>query len=130
MSSTRQIAIGVATMLTAATVFAQVIQAPKELSGRWTFAPANRSNSFSLDDIAAAPDGSFTAKLTWWTTDPKCAVRNEAISGRMTATGLTFDARTKCDVDFTAVLNRSENEWVGQATTKGANAATVEMKAK
>ena len=112
------------------TSVAQQMQLPKDLSGRWTFVAAGRTNTFSLDEIATTQDGKFTAKLTWWTTDPACTVRNEPVAGLLTTKGITFDAKTKCNVEFTAILNAGEKEWTGQATTKGANSVVVEMKAK
>ena len=119
-----------AVMLFVTGVVAQSVQVPKELSGRWTLAAAGRTNTFSLDDISAGPDASFTAKLTWWTTDPKCTVRKEPISGKVTATGIAFNAATKCGVEFTAVLNQTGNEWLGEAVGKAPNSPAVELKAR
>lgn len=120
-----------AIVLPLSSVLAQPAQLPKDIAGRWSLPGTDRSNLFSLDGIAAAPDGtSFTAALTWWTTDPKCSVRNEPVSGKVTASGMSFDAKTKCGVEFTAVLQRTGAEWAGQATTKGGNSTVVELKAK
>ena len=103
---------------------------PAELSGRWTFASAGRTNTFSLDAIKPATDKTFTALLTWWTTDPKCTIRKEPITGRVTEGGIAFDSKTKCDVEFTAELNRGDREWIGKAVTKGENSVTLEVRAK
>jgi hypothetical protein len=51
------------------------------------------------------------------------------ITGRLTDTGLSFDTTTKCDVSFTAELNRSASGWQGKGTTKGENAVVVDLKA-
>ena len=109
---------------------AQTQVLPGELSGRWTFASAGRTNTFSLDAIKPGTDKTFTAVLTWWTADPKCTIRKEPIAGRVTEGGIAFDAKTKCDVEFTTELNRGEKEWVGKAVTKGDNSVTLEVRAK
>ena len=103
---------------------------PNELSGRWTFASAGRTNTFSLDAIRPAKDSTFTAVLTWWTSDPKCTIRREPITGRITEGGIAFDTKTKCDIEFTTELNRGEKEWVGKAVTKGDSSVTLEVRAK
>ena len=127
-----RLALSLATLVLALpiAVFAQQVLVPKELSGRWTFASAGRSDIFSLGDITTTPDGKFDANLTWWTVNPACTVRGEPISGLVSATGITFDAKTKCDVEFTAVLSPNEKEWTGQATTKGPNSVVVQMRAR
>ena len=99
---------------------------PKEISGRWSF--SGGSNIFSLEEIVPSGESAFTANLTWWTRDPACVVRNQSITGRITATGIAFDGKTKCDVKFVAELNRSEGVWTGRATTE--QGTVVEMKAK
>ena len=109
-------------------VQAQAQAVPKQLSGRWTIASLGRTNLFSIDDIVVAQDQSFTAKLTWWTIDPKCKLHKEPLTGRLTDTSLTFDATTKCDVSFAAELNRAEKGWVGKATVKSSG-LLVDMKA-
>ena len=116
--------------LWASTTLAQAPGLPAELSGRWTFASANRSNAFSLEDIKLAADKSFTAVLTWWTTDPACTIRKEPIVGRVLDTGISFDGKTKCNVEFITELSRGEKEWTGKAVTKGANSVTLDVRAK
>lgn len=112
-----------------AAALAQAPALPKELSGRWTFAPAKRSNMFSLDEIEAQGEQGFKARLTWWASDPKCTIHKEPITGRYTATTLTFDATTKCNVPFTTELARADKGWVGKATTHDTNNVVLELKA-
>jgi hypothetical protein len=128
-SPTSLVAIGLLAF-SAQIVHSQQLSLPAELSGRWTFASAGRTNTFSLDQIKPATDKSFTAVLTWWTSDPACTIRKEPITGRLTAGGIAFDAKTKCDVEFTTELARGEKEWVGSAITKGTNSVTLEVRAK
>jgi hypothetical protein len=116
--------------LSALATLAQVQPLPEELSGRWTFAAAGRSNTFSLDQIKPTGDKTFTAVLTWWTSDPACMIRKVPLAGRLTEGGIAFDAKTRCDVEFTAELNREAKEWVGKAVTKGATSVTLEVRAK
>ncbi len=108
---------------------AQSTELPDSLSGRWTWVERNLGQAFSLDDIKTQPDQSFTAKLTWWTIDPKCAIRSSPIVGKQTAAGLTFDAKTKCDQTFSAELARASSGWAGKATTTSGNTVVVELKA-
>lgn len=108
---------------------AQPAELPGALSGRWSWAQRGGSQTFFLDDIKAQPDRSFTAKLTWWTIDTKCAIRGEPVVGRITKSGLAFDAKTKCDVGFTAELLRGTSGWTGQATTTGTTPVVVQRKA-
>jgi hypothetical protein len=108
---------------------AQPLALPKELSGRWTFAAQNRTQTFSLSEISASDQSTFTAKLTWWTTDPSCTIRSEPIQGRITPTGIAFDSKTKCDVSFTAELDRAASGWQGKATTTSGNRAELSLRA-
>ena len=101
---------------------------PKEISGRWTIQGTPRTQTFSIRDISAKPDGNFSATLTWWTFDPKCTLRDEPITGKMTDTGLSFEAKTKCDVSFLAMLERSKNEWAGTARTTSGPEVTLTLK--
>lgn len=103
---------------------------PKDLSGRWSVESLRATNIFSLDDIAAGPDGTFTAKLTWWTRNPSCTLRKEPLSGRLTPSGIAFDVTTKCNTKFVAELNRAEGGWVGKAVTVEATPVTAELTAK
>jgi hypothetical protein len=114
--NSRLLTLGAAALVSI-TVLAQSMQLPKEISGRWSF--SGGSNIFSLEDIAPTSDGGFTAKLTWWTRDPACVVRNEPISGKTTTTGISFDSKTKCGVEFSVELTRSEKQWLGKGTTSG-----------
>lgn len=108
---------------------AQSTDLPESLSGRWTLVERNLGQAFSLSEIKAQADQSFTAKLTWWTLDPKCSIRGVPIVGKLTSTGLAFDARTKCDQTFAAELGRASSGWAGKATTTSGNTVVVEMKA-
>ena len=111
-----------------AAVFAQDL--PKEISGRWTWTARGATQVFSLEDIQAQGSG-FTAKLTWWTQDSKCTLRGEPITGRVVGQEIAFEARTKCDVAFTATLARSGAEWAGSAkTTNTPQPVLLELKAK
>jgi hypothetical protein len=103
---------------------------PKDLSGRWTVESLKATNIFSLDDIAAGPDGTFTAKLTWWTRNPSCTLRKEPLTGRVTPSGISFDVTTKCNNKFVAELNRLESGWTGKAVTVEATPVTAELTAK
>lgn len=96
---------------------AQEVGLPKEISGRWLIQSSGRTQTFSLDGIVARGDKTFSAKLTWWATDAKCSLSDEPIVGQVTDAGITFDAKNKCDVSFTAVLDRSDKAWAGTATT-------------
>ena len=89
------VAIAVATFGSA---HAQDSPFPKEISGRWTIQSSGRTQSFSIEEISVEADRTFRAKLTWWTSDPKCVIRNEAIIGKVSDVGISFDAKTKCDV--------------------------------
>lgn len=109
---------------------AQSAALPKELSGRWTFAAQNRTQSFSLEEISASSPDSFAAKLTWWTSDPKCTIRSEPITGRVTPAGIAFDSKTKCDVAFTAELSRAASGWTGKAVTTSGNRVELSLTAK
>jgi hypothetical protein len=110
-------------------VLAQTTALPKDLSGRWTLESQNRTQTFSLDGISASGPDAFTAKLTWWTTDPSCTIKAESITGRITPTGIAFDGKTKCDVSFTAELNRAASGWEGRATTTSGRQVELSLKA-
>jgi hypothetical protein len=108
---------------------AQAPDLPSSLSGRWTWVQRGVSQTFALEEIKALPGKSFAASLTWWTIDPKCAIRKLPIVGTQTDTGLTFDATTKCDVSFSAEISRTSSGWTGKAATKSGNVVVVELKA-
>ena len=102
---------------------------PKELSGRYVVVGTTVTQVFSLQGMTQDTDNTFKAKLTWWTRDQKCVIRNEPIIGRITATGIAFDARTKCDVPFTVELNRAEKKWIGKAATTDGPPIVLELQA-
>ena len=108
---------------------AQTSDLPNSLSGRWAWVERGLGQTFSLDEIKAKPDQTFTATLTWWTIDPKCAIHGAALTGKLTTAGLAFDAKTKCDVPFTAELVRGPTGWTGKATATGVNTVVLELKA-
>lgn len=117
----RNLAWAAALTVVAAAATAQPQPLPVELSGRWTLPSPNRSQTFALKGIAPAGEGAFTATLTWWASDPRCTIQSVPITGRVTPTGIAFDARTPCDVAFTAELDRAQSGWQGKATTVSAN---------
>jgi hypothetical protein len=114
----------------AACVDAQESPLPKELSGRWAVPGTNTTDVFSLADMAAGTNSTFAAKLTWWTPDRSCVIRSEPITGRVTPTGISFDATTKCGVAFIVELNRQEKGWAGKGNTTGARLVQIELKAQ
>jgi hypothetical protein len=116
--------------MAASVTCAQESPLPKELSGRWAVPNTNLSDLFSLEEMTATADSSFAAKLTWWTRDRSCVIRSEPISGRVTPTGITFDAKTKCDVAFTVELNRQEKAWAGKGSTTSGRLVQIELKAQ
>ena len=121
-------AIGIL-LVTMGSALAQTTALPKDLSGRWTLASQNRTQTFSLDEILASGPDAFTAKLTWWTTDPSCMIRAAPVTGRITPTGISFDSKTKCDVSFTAELNRAASGWEGRANTTSGTRVELLLKA-
>ena len=98
-------------------VCAQEMPLPKEIKGRYSAIGTSSGQIFSLSDITQRPDSTFAAKLTWWTSQASCTVRSAPITGRVTPTGLAFDAKTNCDVAFSIELNRQEKGWVGKGNT-------------
>ncbi len=98
-----------------AEVAAQAQTLPVSLSGRWSFPVDGSTQTFSLDAITAQPDNTFTANLTWWQTNLWCAIREQPIVGRRTETGIEFDVPRKCNIQYTAELNRTASGWVGKA---------------
>ena len=95
---------------------------PSSLSGRWSLRTFNQK--FALDDIQDKGDGTFAAKLTWWTKDSKCALRSVPVTGQITDKGIRWNATTACKVPFEAELVRGDGGWEG--TAKSTNPA-VEM---
>jgi hypothetical protein len=95
---------------------AQPQELPGSLSGRWRFAVDGSTQTFSLSEIKAQPDKTFTANLTWWQSDPWCATRNLPIVGRQTESGITFDVPKKCNIAYTVQLRRESSGWIGTAS--------------
>jgi hypothetical protein len=123
------IATEVLFVLASASALAQDQGLPKTISGRWNVYGGSASQVFSLEEISQGQDKTFTAKLTWWTVNSACVVRAESISGRVTASGLAFDAKTKCDVSFSVELNRAEGSWVGKGATTSGPQVQLDLKA-
>lgn len=122
----------IALAIAAATVgaaHAQQTTLPKELSGRYVVVGTRATQLFSLKDITPDGESAFKAKLTWWTRNAPCDLKDEPIVGRVTATGIAFDAKS-CDIPFTVELNRAEKDWVGKGATTGGPARTLELKAE
>ena len=119
---------------TATFAFAEEQEFPKDLHGRWTRASAagrSAAQPFDLESLQRKDDGTFAAKLTWTTADPKCILRFKAITGRLTPAGdLRFESVTPCGEEITAELKRSGGGWVGQATNKATPPAVMELTAK
>ncbi len=88
---------------------------PASLSGRWTFSVDGSTQIFSLDAIKVQPADTFTANLTWWQTNPWCAIREQPIVGRRTETGIEFDVPKKCNIQYLVELNRTSSGWTGKA---------------
>ena len=109
--------------------FPQAAELPKEIAGRWTMQASGRTQTFSIEEISAQTDGTFRAKLTWWTSDPKCLIKNEPIIGKFGNDGISFDAKNKCDVSFTTILGRDRTGWTGTATTTSGPTVVLDLKA-
>ena len=85
---------------------------------------------FSLKDIHAQPDKTFTAKLTWWQTNPWCATRDLPIVGRQTESGgIAFEVPRMCGISYVAELNRSASGWVGKASSMSGFGLMLDLKA-
>jgi len=89
---------------------------PNSLSGRWRFALDGSSQTFSLEEIRAQPDRTFTAKLTWWQTNPWCATRSVPIVGRQTESGIAFEVPRTCNISYSVQLRREASGWIGTAS--------------
>lgn len=95
----------------------QTAPLPTSIEGRWTF--RNFTNVYAIKDISAAADGTFSAKLTWWTPNPACAVKNEPIKGTVAGEVISFEATTQCNAQFSVELERKGgSEWLGKSATK------------
>ena len=105
-------------VLSAAPLLAQSL--PASLSGRWTGVSNNNvSQTFALERIEAKGESAFSARLTWWTANAACAVRDQPIAGQWRGGTLSFTARTACDVTFDVELARGDGGWRGRAVTSG-----------
>lgn len=89
---------------------------PSSLNGRWRFTPDGTSQTFSLDEIKPQPDGTFTAKLTWWQYNPWCATVSVPIVGRQTPSGIAFEVPRKCNIAYSVELRREASGWIGTAS--------------
>jgi hypothetical protein len=123
-------------LLAAAAVSAQAQGAPRELPkdlhGRWTVVPAGSkpvTQPFDLENIQRKDDGTFSARLTWTTADPKCIVRYQPMTGRVTPSGLSFETVTKCDVAISAELAQQGSTWIGKATSKATPPTVMDLTA-
>jgi len=129
MAKFKQLMTVAIAVVTIGSAYAQDSQLPKEISGRWTIQSSGRTQTFSIEEISVEADRTFRAKLTWWTTDPKCVIRNEAIVGKVGDDGISFDAKSKCDVSFTTKLSRNKSGWTGTATTTSGPIVVLDLKA-
>ena len=102
---------------------------PSSLSGRWRWPADSTQQVFSLDEIRAQPDRTFTAKLTWWQVNPWCAWRDLPIVGRQTDEGIAFEVPRMCGIAYVAELRRSPSGWVGQASSMSGYGLYLELKA-
>jgi hypothetical protein len=112
---------------------AQEQELPKDLHGRWTTAtPSGRSapQPFDLESVTRKDGGTFAARFTWTSADPKCTIRFQPITGRVTPTGLKFESTTPCGEPITAELARGAGGWVGQATNKATPPVVMDLTAK
>jgi hypothetical protein len=122
-------------LATAPLGWAQEQAMPSEINGQWTFQRPSGggpiSNKFSLNDIKVAPDKSFSAKLTWWTAVPSCAIVGDPVSGTANEKGLTWEFTTKgtCRDPYVAELARADKGWEGKVTGKN-NGVSAPLKAE
>ena len=108
----------IALLLSPLLAMAQAQTVPAEIKGRWTY--QNLSDIFTLSDIKAASDRTFTAKLEWWTANKRCSIRGEPVSGMLTDKGIAWDMVSKapCNRPASVELNRRQNGWDGKVTDK------------
>jgi hypothetical protein len=121
-------------LLAAAGALAQTPELPKDLHGRWTGTPQGGrapTQPFDLEKIERKAGDTFAARLSWVTTDAKCTIRYQPVTGRVTDKGLVLDAVTPCGQALHAELVRgAADAWVGQATTAGTPPVVVDLTAK
>jgi hypothetical protein len=106
---------------------------PKDLHGHWAPTAATgraATEPFDLENINAHGDGTFDARLSWATPDPKCTIRYQRITGHVTASGLRFEPKTPCQEAWTAELSRGGSGWIGMASNTATPPAVVELSAK
>jgi hypothetical protein len=103
-------------ILVCAQAVAQSQDLPSSLSGRWRFAVDGTTQTFSLEEIRAQTDKTFTAKLTWWQDNPWCATRGLPIVGRQTESGIAFEVPKKCNISYSVQLRRESSGWIGTAS--------------
>lgn len=125
----RQMTVTFIAIAAAGLTGAQDAPVPKDISGRWTMQGTARTQTFAIEDITVNADRTFRAKLTWWTSDPKCLIKNEPIVGQLVEGVLQFEAKNRCDVSFTTKLSRTDNEWTGTATTTSGPMVVLNLKA-
>jgi len=104
---------------------------PKDLHGRWSVGAAgSKTQPFDLENVKRQDDGTFAARLTWTTTDPRCILRYQPITGSVTATSLKFESVTPCGEAINAELKPAAAGWVGQATNKATPPVVMALTAK
>ena len=103
-------------VLVCAALSAQAQELPNSINGRWRFPLDGTTQTFSLEEIRPQPDRTFTAKLTWWQTDPWCATRGLPIVGRETESGIAFEVPKKCGISYSIQLRREASGWIGTAS--------------
>jgi hypothetical protein len=106
---------------------------PKDLHGHW--APTAKTGRaagepFDLENITRKDDGTFQARLSWTAADPRCTIRYQPITGRVTASGLHFEPKTPCKETWTAELARNGAVWVGMASNTASPPVVLELTAK
>jgi len=103
---------------------------PASISGRWRYPADGTSQVFSLVDIRSQPDKTFTAKLTWWQTNPWCVNRDVPIVGQWNEWGgIAFEVPRMCGLAYLAELNRTGSGWVGKASSMSGYGLYVDLKA-
>lgn len=102
---------------------------PPQIEGQWTWQERRITHPFALTKLQAG-EGTFTAHLTWVTIDPKCALRDEPVSGRLAEGAISFASRTKCNIPFTVDLKRGQSGWLGKAVAKSVVDLELELTAQ
>ena len=103
---------------------------PTSISGRWRYPTDGTSQVFSLVDIRSQPDKTFTAKLTWWQTNPWCTPRDVPIVGQWNEWGgIAFEVPRMCGLAYLAELDRAGPGWVGKASSLTGYGLYLDLKA-